>query len=528
MVKTGHTITIPDLRQLRLSIRTKMILVSVLLLIIVIAVIGAINARQGLQDIDGYSKRLGRMITDSLRQAGRAQLQLLAAAARIALIQSDYRSLKTIVSDVKKQDERITKVSILDGEGKAIADIGPEISYEGFFAKVRHLDRLLIEPDVVIGAQRSMAFAAPVSYKDRLFGAAVIAYSLKPLEIELAKAAETKRRVTTTNLRNIMLVALIAGVLGTLLTVFQGMRILRPIRALAHQARRIAGGNFSAQVDITSHDEIGQLGDTFNHMSRQILSLMQDAQQTAALEREFELANSIQSSLVPQETAVKLSGIELSGFFKPASHCGGDWWNYYRITDTKSLIIIGDVTGHGVPAAMITAVVKGAASTMIDVSADSFNLSALLQQLNKAVHGSGGREFIMTSFVALYDAETRTLSYANAGHTFPYLYQAGDKQITSLRARGRWLGYRSSQEFEIRQVPLHPNDVIVWYTDGIVEQENAEGAMLGEGRFRRMILKHAQLPLAELQDRIVEGVYAFASGAKQLDDITMIVGRIGS
>jgi len=522
-------LAVPDLRRLRVSIRSKLILLSTLLLAAAISLFGAVNAHQARLNIDRYSDRLRRTITEGLHQAGRAQLALLGSAARIAIVQSDYGSLTTMVADVQRQDQRITHVSIRGPDQRVLAEVGGRLP-SALLATLRDLKGLTTHAALPVGAQRSMVFVTPITYKDRPepLGSAAIAFTLSSLEAELAKAEATKSQVSAENLRNIILVGLVAVLAGTLLTIIQGMRISRPIRALATQAKHIADGDFSGRVQIPGHDEIGQLGDMLNHMSGQIVTLMQGAQEKAALEREFEIANSIQNSLIPQSDAVALGGIELTGFFRSASQCGGDWWSYYELGQQQSLLVIGDVTGHGVPAAMITALVKGAASTMVSVADGRFDMQAFMQRLNAVVYEAGGRQFFMTFFAVLYDGARHEIAFANAGHTSPYVVAAQTGEIAPLMARGTWLGYYPTQEFEIQRAKVQRGDLLVCYTDGVVELENGKGAVYGDSRFRRTVKKHARLPLSAFKEQIVGDVYAFADGVPQQDDITLVVARISA
>lgn len=527
---TTRTSATAQVRPIRFSIRTKMIMVHAALLIAAVGAIGAINAHQARKHIDTYATRLTRTIKDSIYQAGRGQLNLLAATARIALVQSDYGSLKTIVSDVKRKDPRINKVAIIAGDGTVISDVGEPIRPASFVTEVLKLRDPTSNEKLRVGSQESVVFATPVRYGDRLLCTALIGYSLEYLRAELARAEAMKQKVSSTQLRNILLGGLIAGLVGIMLTILQGLRISRPIRQLALQANRIADGDFNARVEISAGDEIGQLGDTFNHMSHQVVSLMEEAQRTAAIEREFEIATTIQSSLVPATSAASLQGLELCGMFRPATQCGGDWWNYYPLADDRTLVVVGDVTGHGVPAAMITAIVKGAASTMVSLAADddSLSLQTFLNQLNAVVYEAGQREFFMTCFAALYDARTHTVSYANAGHTSPYVFGSNGRSMTKLMAPGTWLGYHKAQSFRINATKLHEEDVIVFYTDGLVEWENAAQEMYGERRLRRLVPEIVTLPLHQLQERIVAEARDFAEGLEPTDDVTVVVGRIGS
>jgi len=310
------------------------------------------------------------------------------------------------------------------------------------------------------------------------------------------------------------------------LTTLQSLGISRPIRALARQADQIAGGDLHASVEVKSNDEIGLLGDRFNYMSHQVLALMEEVKTKAAVEREVEVARALQSTLVPASATVEIGGMQLAGFFKPAAKCGGDWWSYYEVVDGKLLVLIGDVTGHGLPSAMITAVVKGAASNMISVTGGKFMVRDLLAELHGAVLQTARGRYAMTCFASVYDPRRRRLIYANAGHTFPCLYQPRTGDCRWLAVRGSLLGDEVQSDYEIRETEVDPNDMLVWYTDGVVEGQSNEGEPFGYKRLLTSIQHHVHLTSDRARDGIIDDIYTFYGDTPQEDDITLVVGKV--
>jgi serine phosphatase RsbU (regulator of sigma subunit) len=198
--------------------------------------------------------------------------------------------------------------------------------------------------------------------------------------------------------------------------------------------------------------------------------------------------------------------------------------------DGRILVVIGDVTGHGVPSAMITAAAKAACDVARYVYRDDVTVSGLLEIMNHAIFESAQRRFVMTCFASIFDPQRRTITYANAGHNFPYLFRAGAGdgrgEFGSLMIRGNRLGDDRSSRYEAKTTELMPGDVLIWYTDGIVECENPAGEEYGEKRFRASVRRAAALETGDMRDAIVGEAMAYFGEAPRKDDITMIVGRI--
>ena len=265
-------------------------------------------------------------------------------------------------------------------------------------------------------------------------------------------------------------------------------------------------------------------------MADQLTVLLQETAEKATLEKELEVARTIQETLVPPNDEIENGLIRFAGYFEPASQCGGDWWTYHDMVGDKLLVVIGDVTGHGVPSAMITATAKAAVDVARDMFNDDVTVTKLLEIMNTAIFESAKRKFVMTCFASIIDPHTRTITYANAGHNFPYIYRVppGAKrgEFGSLMIRGNRLGDMRESKFEAKSQELLPGDTIIWYTDGIVECENSQGEEYGEKRFRASIRKNSELGPADMRDRIVDSAMDFFGDMPRKDDITMVVGKV--
>jgi serine phosphatase RsbU (regulator of sigma subunit) len=155
----------------------------------------------------------------------------------------------------------------------------------------------------------------------------------------------------------------------------------------------------------------------------------------------------------------------------------------------------------------------------------------LLEVMNRAIFESAKRKFVMTCFASIVDPKARTITYANAGHNFPYLFRPGAADGTDfqvLMSRGNRLGDLEESTYTEKTHPLQKGDVLVWYTDGIVECENDRGEEYGEKRFRAAIRRAADLDPVAMRESVVGAAGQFFGDRARKDDITMVFARIAS
>ncbi|MFT3696327.1 MAG: SpoIIE family protein phosphatase [Kofleriaceae bacterium] len=389
--------------------------------------------------------------------------------------------------------------------------------------------RVLALP-IFSGEAPTAAAAVPAEpQNDRRQGYVVLGYDLTPISSFASDAAADRAEAVRKAALYTGAVGALFALIGTVLAIFQGLSISRPIRQLAWKADQIARGDLDARVAVTGSDEIGLLAENFNFMADQIAILLQQTAEKAKIEAELEVAKAIQDQLVPSDAPVKKSTLTFAGFYQPAAQTGGDWWTWAELSGGKILLVIGDVTGHGIPSAMITAAAKSACDVARYVHQDEVTVTRLLELMNHAIFESAQRRFVMTCFASIVDTKARTITYANAGHNFPYLYRQGGEgkgEFGSLMIRGNRLGDDPSSRYESKTTELAMGDVLVWYTDGIVECENETGEEYGEKRFRASVRKAAALDAGEMRDAIVADANAYFGETARKDDITMVVGRM--
>ncbi len=256
--------------------------------------------------------------------------------------------------------------------------------------------------------------------------------------------------------------------------------------------------------------------------------MAQRAAQRALLARQVELAATVQQQFLPTKGPHVHGEVTVVGSWLPASRCAGDFWGVYPLGDRRVLVAIADVAGHGVASSMITA----AAAAAVDVSVRRFGkaleLTELIGAADAAVRRVGRGQLSMTCFAAILDPDAREIRFVSCGHTAPYLVRAGDElELQALVGRGNPLGTRGNVAAKVLHKPLAAGDLVVWYTDGVIEAENAAGEAFGDRRLQRMLrrLDRAQLTPPAVHQALYAGVAAHRGVQPRGDDETLVVAQ---
>jgi len=256
-----------------------------------------------------------------------------------------------------------------------------------------------------------------------------------------------------------------------------------------------------------------------------------EAQNRVAIEREVELAAAVQTAFVPSPELRRAGALDVFGSWEPTSRCGGDWWALYELPDGRALIVIGDVTGHGVASAMVTAAAKGACDAAVALMKDDVDLSGLMARLDAAVRRIGAGRLHLTCFAALFDHTAGEVQFANAGHVVPYLCRdkgKADLELQALVARGNPLGAGVAPVTRSATRRLMGGDLVIWYTDGVVECLDPDGRQFGDRRMQRLLRKldRERLDPESVHDAIAGAAAAHRSGRPINDDCTLVVARV--
>lgn len=334
-----------------------------------------------------------------------------------------------------------------------------------------------------------------------------------------------------------ILFAILILCVGVIISVLFTRTLTRALQKLHAATGKIAQGDFNIEIKIETRDEIGTLGQSFNHMTKEILRLMAATAQQARMEKELETAQLVQNNLFPKDR-VDFGPLQLASYYKSASECGGDWWGYIE-KGPKVAVFIADATGHGVPAALITAAAHSC-STTLDYFFRRFEQldldpAFMMEGLNLAVLNAGRGHVKMTFFAAVFDRAQSKLTYANAGHEMPFLYHKPPKDNPSKPDRlaldgepQSALGQNPDTKYTNYEISLEADDTIIFYTDGVTERRNPEMDEWGERRLLRKLDKIVTEDIVAIKDIIVQELDKFSAGRPDDDDTTFVLARFGA
>jgi len=241
-----------------------------------------------------------------------------------------------------------------------------------------------------------------------------------------------------------------------------------------------------------------------------------EAQQRERIEHELQVARQIQQELLP-ESIPKPDGWRIAAYYGPAREVGGDFYDFLEFPDGRIGLVVGDATGHGMPAALVMATTRGMLRAVVQ-SLES--PGEVLAKVNEALVADIPSSTFVTCFYAILEPKSGLLRYANAGHDLPYL-RHGSGEAEELRARGMPLGLMAGMSYEEKEIILAPGDSALFYSDGLVEAHNPKREMFGFPRLGRLVAEHAEGE--PLVDFLMEDLYSFTGeGWEQEDDITLV------
>ena len=205
--------------------------------------------------------------------------------------------------------------------------------------------------------------------------------------------------------------------------------------------------------------------------------------------RDIDEAAAVQRMLLPRHSVSINAAAHIASYYRPAGGCGGDWWTVESLPGGRLVVAVGDVTGHGPAAAILTAVAKTAFDRAVS-SNPEVTCAEVLATMNQALYTVSRSQKPMSCVVSIIDANAEEMSTANAGHPFPYRLsreRGGSRELGLITARGSQLGVTAEASFDIVTEPVQPGDLLLWYTDGATECRGESGAPFGEKRLRALL-----------------------------------------
>jgi serine phosphatase RsbU (regulator of sigma subunit) len=338
------------------------------------------------------------------------------------------------------------------------------------------------------------------------------------------------------------LLLLVLGLVGGLFLIIQfvalviGFVLARQITGAVHDlftgTQHVRAGNFGHQIPVRARDQLGELAESFNLMTTEVTTLLGEMAEKGRLEQEMFAAREIQQKLLPTGP-LRVTGLAVTAFCEPAREVAGDYYDFLPITDSMIGLLIADVAGKGLAAGLYMAQLKVIVQSLARLHHEP---KEFLIAVNKVVSANlDGKSFI-TMLYGVIDVERREMTFARAGHCplihVPANQPAGMRKARLLVPDGLVVGLQIDDGtlfdslLQEQTISLAPGDLVVWFTDGISETMNEAFDCFGEERLAQVIEQYAHLPFDQLKSYILAELRAFAGGADQHDDMTMILMKI--
>jgi sigma-B regulation protein RsbU (phosphoserine phosphatase) len=315
---------------------------------------------------------------------------------------------------------------------------------------------------------------------------------------------------------------------------FIGFRLTRSITStvdkLYNATERVKKGDFSYRIRVPSNDQISALGEAFDSMTASVQRLLRESEEKLRLESELEIAREVQAQLFPL-SAPEVPGLALYGVCKAARSVSGDYYDFIKLGENRVCLVLGDVSGKGISAALLMAAIQSALRAQFyngfaptsGSHTSPLSTAEVVSRLNLQLYESTPREKYVTFFFGVYDAITRALTYTNAGHLPPVLLRRG--KVERLRVGGTVVGLFSSITYEQAEIQIQPGDLLLAFTDGITEPENIYGEEFGEDRVLGVVRHTMHASPQVLVEEIYRSVSDWTGSPELQDDMTLVVAK---
>lgn len=347
------------------------------------------------------------------------------------------------------------------------------------------------------------------------------------VEMEQEKAYQAVRQMETFLYTWIAIGLCVASFGAIVVSIF----LTRPLRKLTYAARRIADGDFEVSIyGSRQKDEIGELSMAFQKMQENLLKYIEDLKNTTKakerVESELELAKEIQQNFLPK-TFPESENMDVWGRCYPAREVGGDYFDFFRLDQDHYGMVIGDVTGKGVPAALFMAVSR----TLFRIlSIGNKHPDRVLTDFNEhLVALDSNSNMFITLFYGVINSKTGRIRYSTAGHNMPYVNSVKNNNGDFYLLPGlktMVAGMIGGIEMTAAEQTLSRGDAIVLYTDGMTEAINENDEEFGEERLEKLLNQYSDLGARNMCERIIADVQAFQGGKPQFDDMTIFILKL--
>jgi serine phosphatase RsbU (regulator of sigma subunit)/anti-sigma regulatory factor (Ser/Thr protein kinase) len=470
-----------------------------------------------------FNANIKRDIESEIYSVSSALTQNLSEIAWDPLSNNEDLVLFQHAQAILKNQPDMIKYAMITNQDSEVVAVYP-VLHELVYNKIQIFDKVPLEQIGNVKTYRTIFqnesvvhFVSPIQLKESentALGFAVISVSENYIQSQIQKK-EINLIVYV-----VLFFAIGIGFVGVLVT-----QITKPFHKLADWVRQVGRGTVDEdEIDIDASDELGEIAQAFNEMTNKFRQAQINLIEQQRLQKELQVAQEIQQMLLPDDFP-DVIGYDISSYYQAAKEVGGDLFDFVQVDDQSLGICVADVSGKGVPGSLVMTMIRTALRLE---SRDNNNPSDVLTKVNSFVTDDMRKGMFVTMFYVYLDSRERVVSYSSAGHNPMILYRGKEKQTYYLNPSGFPLGITLpdislfAEKILADRIRLHPDDILVLYTDGITEAMNAKRELYGEERFLEAIRKYGHLEVGEFVKSIKEDILTFTGGFEQNDDITFV------
>ncbi len=312
----------------------------------------------------------------------------------------------------------------------------------------------------------------------------------------------------------------VTSVVGTI-----SRRISDPLKKLEKDVRIISGGNLDNRTEVDTNDEIGSLARSFNNMADSLQKYIVDLKEATAKEEriagELAIATNIQASMLPRnfDLLSEHKAFDLYATMTPAKEVGGDFYDFFMVDENHLALVMADVSGKGVPAALFMVIAKTLIKNRAQLGGSP---SEVLEYANEQLCEGNDEGLFVTVWLAIIDLTTGKGLAANAGHEHPAIRRAGGVWELVKYKHGAAVAVMEGLPFKEHEFEIHPGDSLYVYTDGVTEATDSNNELFGEDRLIAALNSDPEAEPKELLENVKNSIDEFVGEAPQFDDITML------
>lgn len=326
-------------------------------------------------------------------------------------------------------------------------------------------------------------------------------------------------------LATFVVIVFAATILICIASIFFTGRITEPIRLLTKEVARMDERRLGEKIQIKTGDEVEELGNAFNEMTAQIQNYIKNVELiTAEKERiktEIQVASRLQADMLPDSADTFLDRTEfiLKASMIPAKGVGGDFYDFFLVDEDHLALVMADVSGKGVPAALFMVLSRTLIRSHVSTEV---NLETIIAEVNEKLCRDNKNGMFVTAWVGILTISTGKVTFVNAGHCNPLVQKADGACTYESMHSGFVLAGMEGSKYRQGTIRLQEGDTLFLYTDGVTEATNCQGELYGEGRLKECMIKAGKQSPQVLLDKIWEDVLYFQGEMEQFDDITML------